>query len=76
MQATFKDIAFKAARLERKWSQEDADQFVVNAKAKGTPVTELSEDDKLTMQEKSGPVYEKWSKRFMPGLIDGISKLQ
>jgi TRAP-type C4-dicarboxylate transport system substrate-binding protein len=76
MQETFKKIAFEAARLERKWSQEDAENFVAKAREKNTPITELSDDDKQTMKEKSKPVYDKWTKRFMPGLIDGINRLQ
>lgn len=76
MQEKFKKIAFEAARLERKWSQEDAEQFVANAKENGTPITELSESDKAEMQEKATAVYDKWTSKFFPGLIDGINRLQ
>ena len=75
MQETFKKIAFEAARLERKWSQEDAENFVETAKERNVPITELSQEDKEVMKEKSKTVYEKWSKVFFPGLIDGINKL-
>jgi len=27
------------------------------------------------MREKAQPLYEKWSSKFFPGLIDGIKKL-
>ena len=75
-QALFLEAAHKAARLERKWSQEDADQFEKTAKERGCEITEISAEDKAQMEAKAQPLYEKWSKEFFPGLLDGIQKLQ
>ena len=75
-QNLFLEAAHKAARLERKWSQDDADQFETTAKERGCEINQLSEKDKNQMMEKAKPLYEKWSSKFFPGLIDGINKLQ
>ena len=75
-QKLFQEAAHKAARLERKWSQEDADKFETTAKERGCDIVELNEEDKAEMEEKAKPLYEKWNKVFFPGLLRGISKLQ
>jgi|TARA_S200000501_G_C20804878_1_gene735672 TRAP-type C4-dicarboxylate transport system substrate-binding protein len=75
-QSLFLEAAHKAARLERKWSQEDADKFEATAKERGCEISELSDEDKNLMQEKAKPLYDKWSKEFFPGLLQGINKLQ
>ena len=64
MQETFKKIAFEAARLERKWSQEDAENFVETAKERNVPITELSQEDKEVMKEKSKTVSNKKVRNF------------
>lgn len=75
-QDIFTKTAYEAARLERKWSQEDAEQFEATAKERGCEIVELSAEDKETMQEEAKEIYAKWEERFIPGLLDGIAKLQ
>ena len=75
-QKLFQEAANKAARLERKWSKEDADKFEATAKERGCDIVELNDEDRAEMEEKAKPLYEKWSKVFFPGLLNGISKLQ
>ena len=75
-QDLFVIAASKAARLERKWSQEDADKFEETAKERGCDIVELSAEDQKEMRSKAEPIYEKWNKEFFPGLIKGIQKLQ
>ena len=75
-QSLFLEAAYKAARLERRWSQEDADKFEKTAKERGCEISVLSVEDKEKMLEKAKPLYEKWSSKFFPGLVDGITKLQ
>jgi len=75
-QDIFTNTAYKAARLERKWSQEDAEQFEKTAKERGCEIVELSEEDKTTMKQEAEEIYTKWDKKFSPGLLDGIAKLQ
>jgi TRAP-type C4-dicarboxylate transport system substrate-binding protein len=74
-QVLFVEAANKAARLERKWSQDDADSYEATAKENGTTIHTLSEEDIAEMRAKAQPLYEKWSSKFFPGLIDGIKKL-
>lgn len=74
-QSLFVEAANKAARLERKWSQDDADEYETTAKERGTEIVTLSDEDKAVMREKAEPIYKKWSSRFFPGLIEGIKKL-
>ena len=74
-QGLFVKAANKAARLERKWSQDDADNFEATASERGTTIVTMSDEDKAEMREKAQPLYEKWSSKFFPGLIDGIKKL-
>jgi TRAP-type C4-dicarboxylate transport system substrate-binding protein len=74
-QALFVEAANKAARLERKWSQEDAEQYEATAQEQGTTIHTVSDEDRAEMREKAQPLYDKWSSRFFPGLIDGIKKL-
>ncbi len=75
-QDIFTKTAYEAARLERKWSQEDAEQFETTAKERGCDIVTLSDADKEEMKQKAEQVYSKWDKEFMPGLLKGISKLQ
>ena len=75
-QNIFTKTAYEAARLERKWSQEDAEQFETTAKERGCDIVTLSDADKEEMKQKAEQVYSKWDKEFMPGLLKGISKLQ
>jgi len=74
-QSLFIEAANKAARLERKWSQEDADNYEATAKERGTDIVTLSEEDKEQMRKEAAPIYEKWDAEFFPGLINGIKKL-
>jgi TRAP-type C4-dicarboxylate transport system substrate-binding protein len=74
-QELFAKAAYDAARLERKWSQEDADNYEATAADRGTKIIKLSEEDKAQMREEAAPIYEKWNKEFSPGLVAGIKKL-
>ena len=74
-QTLFVEAANKAARLERKWSQDDAESYEATAKENGTTIHTVSDEDRAEMREKAQPLYEKWSSKFFPGLIDGIKKL-
>lgn len=73
-QEIMQKTAIEAARLERKWSQEDADKFEATAQERGCTITELSAEDKREMKAKAEPIYAEWSKKFMPGLINGIKR--
>ena len=63
-QAIFKKTAVEVARLERKWSEEDHENYELEAKKHGKTITRISEEDKMKMKEKAIPVYEKWEKIF------------
>ena len=75
-QALFLKAAHQAARLERKWSQEDSDRFEATAKERGCEIVDLPEEDKAEMKARAKRLYKKWSSKFFPGLLDGIQKLQ
>ena len=74
LQLIVQEAAVRAARIERKWSLEDSRQFELNAAEAGVQITELDTQDTARMQQAMQPVYETWTQRFMPGLIDRIQQ--
>lgn len=74
-QAKFEQAAREAARLEREWSLQDAENFEKSCVEKGVNIYNISEEDRASMRAAVQPVYDKWTSQFQPGLIDGIRKL-
>ena len=72
-QALFMEAAQKAARLERQWSQEDAEKFEATAKARGCDIVSLTSEDRSEMERAGDEVKQDWKEEFLPGLIDKIS---
>lgn len=71
-QEAFSVAALEAARLERKWSVEDAEDFEKNCKQNGVTITEVSPEDREYLRSLGQQVYEKWEPNFFPGLVDAI----
>jgi len=73
-QEIFSSVAIKVARLERKWSEEDHDNYELESKQNGKVITPVSEIDKAKMKELAIPVYEKWNKEFSKSLVSKIKR--
>jgi TRAP-type transport system periplasmic protein len=71
-QQAFSEAALEAARLERKWSVEDAEEFERSCKEKGVTITEVSDEDREYFYSLSHQVYDKWEPNFLPGLVKTI----
>lgn len=74
-QKVFQAAAQVAARLERQWSVEDAENFEKNCVQNGVTITDVSEEDRAKLMEIGQSVHEKWNDYFMPGLLDEIKKV-
>ena len=70
----FEKAALEAARLERQWSVEDADEFERNCVQNGVSIVDVSEEDREYLKSLSEPVYKEWESKFVPKLIDNIKK--
>ena len=67
--------ARNAARLERKWSVEDAEAIASQDPAvTGVHYKELSQEEMAKFESLTAPLYDKYSGMFMPGLVDQIRK--
>ena len=67
--------ATNAARLERKWSIEDAEEIANQDPAKtGIYYKELSSEEMAKFESLTAPLYNKYESIFMPGLVDQIRK--
>jgi TRAP-type C4-dicarboxylate transport system substrate-binding protein len=66
--------AFNAARLERKWSVEDAERIASEGEQQGIHYKELSQEEMDKFRELTQPLYEKYDSIFLPGLVDSIRK--
>ena len=75
-QQAFNQAAVEAARLERQWSIEDAEEFNRQCDENGITIKKISEQERTQLQQYSRPVYEKWEQYFYPGLIDAIQQVQ
>ena len=75
-QVKFQEACTYAARLERKWSVEDAENFAAKADHSDIGVTysELNEADTEKFRNLTKPIYEKYKDFFQVGLVDGIIK--
>ncbi len=71
-QEIFRKTAIEVARLERKWSEEDHENYELEAKKHGKTITKISKEDKIKMKEKAIPIYEKWEKIFSDSLISKV----
>lgn len=74
-QTAFKQAAFVAAKLERQWSIDDAEQYEVDAEAKGVSIVELSEEDQARLKQKSQLTYLQTKYLFSPDLVRRIRTL-
>lgn len=72
-QELFMEAAKRAARLERQWSQEDAEKFETTAKERGCDIVSLTSEDRAKMEQAGEEVKQDWKEKFLPGLIDQIS---
>lgn len=72
VKATLAQAAVDAARLERKWSVDDANEVIHDAVKHGLHYKELDSSEMAKFRSLTDPLYEKYESMFMPGLIDGI----
>jgi TRAP-type C4-dicarboxylate transport system substrate-binding protein len=73
-QELMQEAAVAAAKLERQWSIEDAEQFEQNCAADGVKIHELSQADLDELVALTMPVYNDVEGWFAPGLIESIKK--
>lgn len=74
--AAFKRAAKIVAKMERKWSLEDAEKYENDAKSKGIEITEIDQKDKEKLIN-AAPFQYKWSqytKRYPKDLIERIKR--
>ena len=64
--------AVDAARLERKWSVEDAEKIRTTSADYGLQYKELDSSEMDKFRTLTEPLYEKYDSVFMPGLVKGI----
>ena len=64
--------ATDAARLERKWSVEDAEEIKTASAKYDLHYKELDSSEMNKFRSLTDPLYEKYDSVFMPGLIKGI----
>jgi TRAP-type C4-dicarboxylate transport system substrate-binding protein len=64
--------AIDAARLERQWSLEDAEELIKNASEQGLFYKELDQKEMEKFHSLTHPLYTKYDTVFMPGFIDQI----
>lgn len=69
---TLARCAVDAARLERKWSVEDAEEIKAASGQYGLQYKELEQDQMEKFRSLTEPLYEKYDSLFMPGLVKGI----
>lgn len=75
LQAKLAEAATNAARLERKWSVEDAEQLAKADPAEtGVQYKELSAEEMAKFESLTAPLYDKYNSVFLPGLVDSIRK--
>jgi len=75
-QNAFRESAKVVAKLERKWSLEDAEKYEAEAEANGIKITEISDEDTATLREAAPADYE-WAYSVHPGieqLVQDIKK--
>lgn len=68
----FAKAAVSAARLERQWSIDDAEQAKVECHTYGLSYKNLDQDCIDRFRAVTEPLYEKYDSLFMPGLVKGI----
>jgi TRAP-type C4-dicarboxylate transport system substrate-binding protein len=67
--------AQNAARLERKWSIEDAEEIASQDPAEtGVYYKELSQEEMAKFEALTAPLYDKYNGMFMPNLVEQIRK--
>jgi len=64
--------AVDAARLERKWSIEDAEEIKLASAKYDLHYKELEQSEMDKFRSLTEPLYDKYDSVFMPGLIKGI----
>ena len=75
LQSKLAEAATNAARLERKWSVEDAEQLAKSDPAvTGVYYKELSAEEMAKFEALTDPLYAKYNSVFLPGLVDSIRK--
>jgi len=57
-QNAFRESAKVVAKLERKWSLEDAEKYEVEAESKGIKITQISQEETAQLQEAAPSDYE------------------
>lgn len=74
--AKFDEACHYAARLERKWSVEDAENFAAKADHNeiGVSYRELTAEETAELVKLTQPVVDKYKDFFTPNLVDGIIK--
>lgn len=71
-QSAFQKAAAAAARLERKWSIEDAAKYERDAEKNGITITEISDQDQQELKRKSQLTYFKTKYYFSQDLVKRI----
>ena len=66
--------AVDAARLERKWSVEDAEAIKSESEKHDLHYKELSQEQMDKFRTLTEPLYDKYDSVFMPGLINSIRR--
>jgi TRAP-type C4-dicarboxylate transport system substrate-binding protein len=75
LKAKLSNAATNAARLERKWSVEDAEAIAKQDPAEtGVYYKELSQDEMAKFEALTAPLYDKYNSVFLPGLVDSIRR--
>jgi TRAP-type C4-dicarboxylate transport system substrate-binding protein len=74
-QKVFRRAAKEVAKLERKWSVDDAEQYEVNAKENGITIKEVSKEEKIKMFDAAVPQYRLANKLF-PGSRELVAKIK
>ena len=71
-QKFLEQAAVTAARLEREWSVQDAEDFEKNCALNGITIVDISEEERDILRQQSEAVYEQSKDWFSPGLIESI----
>lgn len=70
--AFMEQAAVSAARIERAWSIQDAEEFERTCQERGVTIVEVSEEERDRLREQLQPVYEDSREWFANGLVEAI----
>ena len=72
LQKVMADTSLEVAKLERQWSIEDAAKLETDLTEKNMKFVEISNEETAKFRDATKEVYDIWTNRFTPGLVDAI----